>query len=126
MELKTFVGDRLRTLRKLSGMTTNELAEKIGSSSGYISDIEGGRTLPSLQKLNQICSALSISLADFFATAQNVKPLHPRLRELAEAAGQLNPDMLSLARRLLDDLIEWQNEASRPKVNFRIDNAEVD
>jgi transcriptional regulator with XRE-family HTH domain len=38
-------GDYLRSLRKKTGMTQNELAKAIGKSSMYISNIESGKNL---------------------------------------------------------------------------------
>ncbi|WP_152540378.1 helix-turn-helix domain-containing protein [Sporolactobacillus terrae] len=35
-------------------------------SQSYLSDIEKGRTMPSIDKLSSICTALEISLGDFF------------------------------------------------------------
>ncbi|MFK4998667.1 helix-turn-helix domain-containing protein [Bacillus sp. N9] len=40
-------------------------------SQSYLSDIENGRTAPSLDKLNSICETLGISLSEFFELCQS-------------------------------------------------------
>ena len=60
------VGKRIRNLRKAKNMTVTELANASYISQSYLSDIETGRTTPSLDKLMIICNQLNISLSEFF------------------------------------------------------------
>ncbi|AVD55111.1 helix-turn-helix domain-containing protein [Heyndrickxia coagulans] len=60
------IGKRIRNLRESKNMRVTELAKKAFISQPYLSDIENGRTTPSLDKLSTICDALEISLAEFF------------------------------------------------------------
>ncbi|KYC77538.1 MULTISPECIES: helix-turn-helix domain-containing protein [Heyndrickxia] len=60
------IGIRIKNIRTAKGLRGNEVAKKAFISQSYLSDIENGRTTPSLDKLSTICDALEISLAEFF------------------------------------------------------------
>ena len=55
------VGKRISLIRKNRGMTQEQLAEKAELSNVYISHIENSRSIPSLETLMKICSALDIT-----------------------------------------------------------------
>lgn len=60
------LGKRMRTLRKLRGLTQEELGEKSGISYKFIGEIERGEVNPSLNSLIQIAKALGIHVSEFF------------------------------------------------------------
>jgi transcriptional regulator with XRE-family HTH domain len=62
------IGERLKELRNKKNMTLRELAEKVNTSNGFLSDIENGKSIPSISKLEDICNALDITLEYFFKT----------------------------------------------------------
>lgn len=55
------LGQRLRQLRTQSALTLADLASITGYAIGYLSDIEHGRTLPSLGALKVIAAAFNMS-----------------------------------------------------------------
>lgn len=55
------VGQRIRSARERMGMSQRRLAEQAGLSPQFVSDIERGRTPPSLKTLKLIAAALEIS-----------------------------------------------------------------
>ena len=55
------VGERIKILRKERNLTLKSLSEKSNISVSFLSDIENGRSHPSLEKLNSIANALNIS-----------------------------------------------------------------
>lgn len=61
------VGARLRSLREKMGLSQRELAKRAGVTNTTISLIEQEAHAPSLASLHRILSAVSISMADFFA-----------------------------------------------------------
>ncbi len=50
----------LRRYKDLAGVSQQELADSIGVSKGFISALEGGRSIPSLDRLLQIAEALRV------------------------------------------------------------------
>ncbi|MBE0465885.1 MAG: repressor LexA [Candidatus Desulforudis sp.] len=54
------VGETIRRLREEFGLSQRALARKAGISSQYLSDIEVGRTSPSLKSLDKIAGALEM------------------------------------------------------------------
>lgn len=61
------LGDNVRKFRKSRGLTLEQLAEKIESSSGTLSHIEKGTRNPSLDMLNKIADALGVTSMDLMA-----------------------------------------------------------
>ncbi len=60
-----FIGKRIRDCRNSRQITQEQLAQKICSSTAYISYIERGIKKPSLQKLIEIAEALDVTVNDF-------------------------------------------------------------
>lgn len=54
------LGDKIKTAREKQRYTQMQLAEMIGTTSGYISQIERGIKNPSLATLEKIAEALKI------------------------------------------------------------------
>jgi transcriptional regulator with XRE-family HTH domain len=71
MELKDRIAVRLQAVRKIRRITQNELADRTGRSVDAISNIERGKSLPSLEMLQAIAKALDLSIAEFFTTDAN-------------------------------------------------------
>ena len=59
------IGDRIRQYRSIRGITQEELAYMIGSSSAYICNVELGKKKPSLQMLSEIADAMNLTVNDF-------------------------------------------------------------
>ena len=55
------IGVRIRHMRESTGMVRDEFSEKVGISSQFLTDIERGRTGPSLTTLCKICDVLGVS-----------------------------------------------------------------
>ncbi|MFF2890029.1 helix-turn-helix domain-containing protein [Paenibacillus sp. NPDC057967] len=60
------VGLRLRYIRKSSGLTQDQLAEKAGVHSTYIGSIERAEKNITLLNLQKIAQALNVEVADLF------------------------------------------------------------
>ena len=65
-------GNKVRKLRKNKGMTIEELSEKSGFTSSYISQVERNLIEPSLTALNKICKVLNVSPYYFLDDLNNV------------------------------------------------------
>lgn len=58
---KVAIGSRLREARNMVKITQEQLAEKVGIGTTYISDIERGAKFPSLSLFIKIVDALGVS-----------------------------------------------------------------
>ncbi len=61
------LGPKLRRLRKLRGLTIEEVADKADLTKGFISQLERDKTVPSVTTLKQILDVLGVDLAKFFS-----------------------------------------------------------
>lgn len=61
------VGKRIIALRSAKGWTTNYLANRCGISQSFLRAVELGEKGISVENLGLLCTALDISLRDFFS-----------------------------------------------------------
>lgn len=77
------LGAVIRRHRLAAGMNVKQLAQETGYSGAYISQVEGGSTLPSLSALSTIAATVGADLTQFFPVAAG-----PKVR--VSRAGDLN------------------------------------
>lgn len=72
MGLKTEmkIGQKIRRLRKLRGLTIEELADHAALTKGFISQLERDKTVPTIVTLKQVLDVLGVELATFFSEFQ--------------------------------------------------------
>src|SRR5690349_7629157 len=68
------LGDYLREQRTQSRLSLRQLAEQVGASNPYLSQIERGLRKPSAEVLQQIAKALRISAEQLYIRAGIVSP----------------------------------------------------
>ena len=61
------IGDTIREYRVKKGMSQGDIEKRTGLLRCYLSRVENGHTIPSLDTLAKIASALNVPLAQFFA-----------------------------------------------------------
>ncbi len=66
VELRLYLGQRVKYLRRLSNLTQTQLAEKTNLSVNYISEIETGITSPTLKTLLKIAQELNVAMKELF------------------------------------------------------------
>jgi transcriptional regulator with XRE-family HTH domain len=81
--------ERLKELRTARQLTLKELAERSELSVSYLSDIERGRTVPTLATLETLANALAVSVIDLlsgvdFAGERTDASLPPGLADLRD------------------------------------------
>ena len=59
---RTSLGSKLHNMRKARNLTLSNVSETTGLSLSFLSDIERGRTLPSLKTLARIAAALNVTV----------------------------------------------------------------
>jgi len=62
-----FVKNRFANIRLGHALSARELSAELGQSSTYISQIENGHKLPSLEVLYYFCEYFKMPLSEFFA-----------------------------------------------------------
>ncbi|WFF72970.1 helix-turn-helix transcriptional regulator [Proteiniclasticum sp. QWL-01] len=60
------IGANIKSIRQHKNISQRKLAERAGISNTYLSDIEVGRTNPSLKTLEKIAAALEMEIKELF------------------------------------------------------------
>jgi transcriptional regulator with XRE-family HTH domain len=63
---KVNIGEVIRSYRNDRGLSQGDIERRTGLLRCYLSRVENGHTVPSLETLAKIAEAMEISLADFF------------------------------------------------------------
>jgi transcriptional regulator with XRE-family HTH domain len=66
-------GDSIRRLRQSHHMSLGDLAEKVNTSRSFLSQLEQGKTLPSLMTLKSIASAFGVTVGSLVDEPQTDK-----------------------------------------------------
>ncbi|GAB6159372.1 hypothetical protein JCM39194_25730 [Desulfotomaculum varum] len=101
------IASRIIELRKNIGFNTNQLAKLANISYSTLYEVETGKKQPSVYTLEKICTALGITLSEFFSDTQEQEPLPPEVRQICEKVKQLSPDKLKVLNAVLDT---WKGE----------------
>lgn len=94
---------RLSKLREQKGVSARDMSLSIGQNSGYINNIENGKSLPSMSTFFYICEYLSISEKDFFDCGVTDPK---RTNEIVDKINQLNPEQASVVMYIIDSFIK--------------------
>ena len=84
-DIYQIIGGRIKEYRKQAGLTQQELAEKLNCSASFISRLETGSSMTSVQGLIELSAILNKSIASFFIDFNDCSPeslQNPRLRTL--------------------------------------------
>ncbi|XME01838.1 helix-turn-helix domain-containing protein [Lachnospiraceae bacterium C1.1] len=101
------IGENIRRIRKMRGLTLRQLGEEIGVSEAYIRAYESGRRNPKQQKLEDIANALHVNVetltgADF----DGVKAMHR---------------LFQIFRQYPGEIIEYQNSSGEDRLAVSFD-----
>jgi len=97
------IGQRLRTLREEKGLSQGDIEKNTGLLRCYISRVENGHTVPSLETLERFAAALEVPLYKIFYADANEAPTpnltdRPSLEELAGQRGKAGEEARFLLR----------------------------
>src|SRR5689334_3908195 len=101
------VGVRLREARERAGVSQRQLSFP-GCSPAYISRVESGQRIPSLQLLRELGRRLGVT-ADYLATGEEERPWDV----LVEAEIALRLDDVEAAEHLLTELLKEEVDPAR-------------
>jgi transcriptional regulator with XRE-family HTH domain len=89
---KKLLGVRIQELRKIKGLTQEQLSQKVNIDPKHISRIEVGRSYPSLDTLDKLARALKVEISSFFefdhklkSTKELKKTINDLLKDVNEA-----------------------------------------
>ena len=79
------ISDRLRALREAKKLSQGDIEKRSGLKRSYISRVEGGHTIPSVETLEKFARALEVPLYQlFYEGGEPPKLLHLPQRKTAE------------------------------------------
>ncbi len=64
------IGETIRNFRLQKGMSQGDIEKRTGLLRCYLSRVENGHTIPSLDTLHKIATAMEIPLAQFFTDGE--------------------------------------------------------
>lgn len=94
------VGNKITELRLAQNMSLTGLAKNSDIAQSSLSYIESSKAQPTVETLQKICSALGITLGEFFS--DEPPELSPELRRLLDTAKELSPEQLDTLQSFLN------------------------
>jgi transcriptional regulator with XRE-family HTH domain len=102
------IGERLRALREAKGLPQSEIERRTGLLRCYVSRVENGHTVPSIETLEKLARALEVPLFQlFYDDAPPELPLIPGRKTAEDIVGATSPEeqrFLNRMARLLERL----------------------
>jgi transcriptional regulator with XRE-family HTH domain len=96
------IGYKIKEYRNMRDLTITALAEKIGTTRSYMSDIEHSKRTPSFEMITKIADALNIATNDLFVS--NDEDLSPTIKKLVNNARQLPEAIIDSVNSMLENL----------------------
>jgi transcriptional regulator with XRE-family HTH domain len=105
MNLKTYIGSKIKEYRKAIKLTTLELGELSETSQSTISEIERGSRSIQVETLIKICNTLGVTLNDLLPPDAFKKQLEvaddPEIRQLMSLVNSLSSEEIRLLISIL-------------------------
>jgi transcriptional regulator with XRE-family HTH domain len=110
--VKTRIQQKIRDLRRQKGLTLKQLAEGVGCTQSYISQLEKGLTAPSLSMVGKLAAALNIRVVDLFSDEREGEERDWHLRKvdrrrIAYPDGKVSSQLLTkrISNRRMEPLL---------------------
>jgi transcriptional regulator with XRE-family HTH domain len=95
------IGDRLRTLREQKNLSQGDIEKRCGLLRCYISRVENGYTVPSVDTLEKMCRALEVPLYQLFYEGDGLPKLPKLARKSSHAKSVKEDRIMEKFHRLL-------------------------
>lgn len=85
------VGDRLKAIRESKNMSQGDIEKRTGLLRCYISRVENGHTVPSVETLEKMARAMDVHLYQLFFSSKDGSPEElklPETRSLKKLSGK--------------------------------------
>jgi transcriptional regulator with XRE-family HTH domain len=108
------IGERLRMLREAKGMPQSEIERRTGLLRCYVSRVENGHTVPSIETLEKLARALEVPLYQLFYDYDNPPQLTnlPDRKTADEIVSATHPEETRFLQRMAG-LLERLSENDR-------------
>lgn len=71
------IGDRLRDIREMKNLSQKEVERRSGLLRSYLSRVENGHTVPTIETLEKMARALEVPLFQLFCEGEKPAEPHP-------------------------------------------------
>jgi transcriptional regulator with XRE-family HTH domain len=106
MDSQVLFGSRIRAIRESAELSREVVAERADINANYLGEIERGEKWPSIEIIQRLAEALSVSPSVFLEfEAEEIDP-NALLRKLHHVLSNRNTDQLQQALRLLKALFQ--------------------
>lgn len=114
---KESIGDRIRRFRKERNMSQITLAEMVGVTFGWISQIEQEKAKASPDLLNKIATALKVPIRELLQNEDEHMELVSRIK-LVEVL--LETNQITEAQKVIQDIVDHVELSEKDKITLRI------
>jgi transcriptional regulator with XRE-family HTH domain/quercetin dioxygenase-like cupin family protein len=127
LEYARVIGEKLRTARQQQAMSLRQLARKSNMSASMLSQIETGKTYPSVRTIYNIAEALALPIDYFFPEQNGSAPAQPdavvanklTASEMREASLNRSAGMVSEFTSLTADVAQVLHATARPTIQLK-------
>ena len=84
------LGNRIKALRELRGLSQEQVAEKCETASAVVSRWETGKYRPTNQFQEKLAAVLEVTVDDFYVNSSRVVPEGVLLKEIISVCSRLN------------------------------------
>jgi transcriptional regulator with XRE-family HTH domain len=107
--IKVLLGNRIREIRKMKGLTQEQLAELVNIEQKHVSRIELGKSAPTFERLELFSQILNVPIADFFHY-DHFEDQKTRAKSFDEMMKELSEENQKLAYRIFSGIIQALKE----------------
>ncbi len=105
MDLKQMIGARIKDIRNKQGITQEQLSERVGINTKYLSSIERGKENPTLNTLLKLTQSLDVNLDEMFSNLQIEDPAK-RKSLIISLLDEADDEQLKLVYKILSAVIK--------------------
>jgi transcriptional regulator with XRE-family HTH domain len=108
------ISDRLKTIREQKDLSQGDIEERTGLKRCYVSRVENGHTVPSIETLEKLARALEVPLYHFFYDGDAPPELPPIPKGFFERLRQLLGRLSEPDRKLILTMTSQMVRKNRP------------
>lgn len=106
------IGVRIRTARKKAGLTQEELAAKCDCTSNHLSNVEVGKSKPSLELLVKLAMELNTSVDDFLMGTPYVSSQYLLHTQIGPKLDLCTAEDLQYIEQFIDNFLHYKETIS--------------